>query len=66
MPSGLCKNPELEEKIAKEEVQKKMKLEKASKNQLNQREEQEEAREEARLLEEEIAKRSKNKDVRSF
>lgn len=51
-----AKTPELEEKIAKEEVQK-MKLEKASKKPAKSKEEeQEEAREEARLLEEEIAK----------
>ncbi len=51
-----AKTPELEEKIAKEEVQK-MKLEKAAKKPTKTKgEEQEEAKEEARLLEEEIAK----------
>ncbi|HRG75010.1 MAG TPA: hypothetical protein PLX69_10660 [Leptospiraceae bacterium] len=51
-----AKTPELEEKIAKEEVQK-MKQEKAAKKPTKTKdEEQEEAREEARLLEEEIAK----------
>ncbi|MBK7055450.1 MAG: hypothetical protein IPH52_10405 [Leptospiraceae bacterium] len=51
-----AKTPELEEKIAKEEVQK-MKQEKAAKKPTKTKdEEQEEAREEARLLEEEIVK----------
>ena len=51
-----AKTPELEEKLAKEEVQK-MKQEKAAKKPTKTKdEEQEEAREEARLLEEEIAK----------
>ena len=52
----IIKTPELEEKIAKEEVQK-MKQEKTAKKPTKTKdEEQEEAREEARLLEEEIVK----------